>query len=110
MIDNHDNRVAVLTKQIVSDRMESPRHVAEALDELAGTSDHNNDGNTHFSADLAAALMAGPGAREAYFATLETKVRTYLARDASTDAEFRVSKDDDDAAEAQDLARMRNAA
>ena len=107
---DYDDRVAAITEQLVNERMESPRHVAEALDELAGTSDHNSDGNTHFAADLAAALMGGPGARESYFASLESKARTYLARDASTDAEFRVSKDDDDAAEARDMARMERAA
>ncbi len=94
-----DDRVAELTEQLVEERMESPRHVAEALDEIGGWSDHNSDGNTIFSADLAAALNGGQGARDAYFATLEQKVRDYLRRDASTDAEFRVSQQDADAAE-----------
>lgn len=110
MLDNYDNRVASLTEEIVNERIESPRRVAEALDELGGGSDHNSDGNTHFSADLAVALMGGPGAREAYFATLEQKVRTYLARDASTDAEFRVSQQIAEAEEMRAESRSRWAA
>ena len=105
-----DDRVAALTEQLVNERADSPRHVAEALDELGGWSDHNDDGNTIFSADLAAALMGGPGAREAYFATLDQKVRTYLARDASTDAEFRVSQQIAEAEEMRAESRMAVAA
>ena len=104
------DRVAELTEQLVDERAESPRHVAEALDELGGWSDHNDDGNTIFSADLAAALMGGPGAREAYFAELDQKVRTYLARDASTDAEFRVSQQIAEAEEMRAESRMGRAA
>lgn len=105
-----DDRVAAITEQLVNERMESPRHVAEALDELAGTSDHNSDGNTHFAADMALVLDSSDVAFEAhavaFFHKLRDQVRTYLARDASTDADFRVSKGDDDAAEARDTARM----
>lgn len=110
MVDNFDNRVAVLTEQLVDERMESPRHVAEALDELAGTSDHDSDGNTVFSANLARALMGTQDDEQAFFRQLIDQVRTYLSRDASTDAEFRIAKDDDDAAEARDMARSRWAA
>ena len=109
-VDNYDNRVASLTEEIVNERMESPRHVAEALDELAGTSDSNSDGNTHFAANLAAALMGGREDELQFWHRLDKQVREYLKREASTDAEFRVAKADDDAAEMRDTARSRWAA
>ena len=101
-----DDRVAAITEQLVNERMESPRHVAEALDELAGTSDHNSEGNTHFAANLAAALMGGREDELVFWHRLQQQVRDYLTREASTDAEFRVAKADDDAAEMRDTARM----
>ena len=105
-----DDRVAAITEQLVNERMESPRHVAEALDELAGTSDSNSDGNTHFAANLAAAMMGGREDELQFWHRLEQQVREYLEREASTDAEFRVAKADDDAAEMRDTARSRWAA
>jgi len=101
-----NDRVAAITEQLVNERMESPRHVAEALDELAGTSDHNSEGNTHFAANLAAALMGGREDELVFWHRLQQQVRDYLTREASTDAEFRVAKADDDAAEMRDTARM----
>lgn len=103
---DRDDRVAELTEQLVNERMASPRHVAEALDELSGTSDSNSDGNTHFAANLAAALIGGREDELQFWHRLEQQVREYLTREASTDAEFRVAKADDDAAEARDTARM----
>jgi len=106
-----NDRVAAITEQLVNERMESPRHVAEALDELAGTSDHNNsEGNTHFAANLAAALMGGREDELVFWHRLQQQVREYLARDASTDAAFRVAQEESEAAEAQDMARSRWAA
>lgn len=105
-----DDRVAAITEQLVNERMESPRHVAEALDELAGTSDHNSEGNTHFAANLAAALMGGREDELVFWHRLQQQVREYLARDASTDAAFRVAQEESEAAEAQDMARSRWAA
>lgn len=101
-----DDRVAAITDQLVNERMQSPRHVAEALDELSGTSDSNSDGNTHFAANLAAALMGGREDELQFWHRLQAQVREYLKREASTDAEFRVAKADDDAAEMRDTARM----
>ena len=101
-----DDRVAEITEQLVNERMESPRHVAEALDELSGTSDSNSDGNTHFAANLAAALMGGREDELVFWHRLQQQVREYLTRDASTDAADRIARADDDAAEARDMARM----
>jgi len=101
-----NDRVAAITEQLVNERMESPRHVAEALDELAGTSDHNSEGNTHFAANLAAALMGGREDELVFWHRLQQQVREYLTRDASTDAADRIARADDDAAEARDMARM----
>lgn len=107
-----DDRVAALTQKIVSERMDSPRHVAEAIDELAGTSDVNSDGNTHFAADMAAVLDATDAAFNAeairYFHRLRDKAREYLRREAESDAEFRIAQQDADADEAR--TEMRNAA
>ena len=100
-----NDRVAAITEQLVNERMESPRNVAEALDELAGTSDHNSEGNTHFAANLAAALMGGREDELVFWHRLDQQVREYLARDASTDAAFRVAQEESEAAEAQDMAR-----
>ena len=105
-----DDRVAAITEQLVNERMESPRHVAEALDELSGTSDSNSDGNTHFAANLAAALMGGREDELVFWHRLQQQVREYLSRDASTDAAFRVAQEESEAAEAQDMARSRWAA
>jgi len=105
-----NDRVAAITEQLVNERMESPRHVAEALDELAGTSDHNSEGNTHFAANLAAALMGGREDELQFWHRLDQQVREYLSRDASTDAAFRVAQEESEAAEAQDMARSRWAA
>lgn len=115
VIDNQsepdtDGRVAAITAQLVNERMESPRHVAEALDELAGTSDHNSEGNTHFAANLAAALRGGREDELVFWHRLDQQVREYLAREASTDAAFRVAQAEIEAAEAQDMARSRWAA
>jgi len=101
-----DDRVAAITEQLVNERMDSPRHVAEALDELSGTSDHNSEGNTHFAANLAAALMGGREDELVFWHKLDQQVREYLTRDASTDAADRIARADDDAAEARDMARM----
>lgn len=95
-----DDRVAELTEELVDERMASPRHVAEALDELSGTSDHNSDGNTQFAANLAAALIGGREDELQFWHRLEQQVREYLTREASTDAEFRVSQQ---IAEAEDM-------
>lgn len=109
-VDNYDNRVASLTEEIVNERMESPRHVAEALDELSGTSDHNDEGNTQFAASFAAALLGNDSDWMAYRERVMSMVRTDMQREASSDAAFRVSKDEDDAAEARDTASSRWAA
>ena len=104
-----DDRVAAITEQLVNERMDSPRHVAEALDELSGTSDHNSEGNTHFAANLAAALMGGREDELVFWHKLDQQVREYLTRDASTDAAFRVAQEESEAAEARDMALERAA-
>ena len=109
-----DDRVAELTEQLVDERMSDPVRVASEIDEIAGTSDHNADGNTHFAADMALVLDSSDVAFEAhavaFFQQLREKVRASMARDASTDAAAQVAKDDDDAAEMRDMYRARNAA
>ena len=109
-----DDRVAELTEQLVDERMNDPVRIAAEIDELAGTSDFNADGNTQFAADMALVLDSSDVAFEAhavaFFQQLREKVRVSMARDASTDAAAQVAKDDDDAAEMRDMYRARNAA
>ena len=109
-----DDRVAELTKQLVDERMNDPVRIAAEIDEIAGTSDHNSDGNTQFAADMALVLDSSDVAFEAhavaFFQQLREKVRASMERDASTDAAAQVAKDDDDAAEMRDMYRARNAA
>ena len=109
-----DDRVAELTEQLVDERMDDPVRVAAEIDELAGTSDYNSDGNTQFAAWMALVLDSSDVAFEAhavaFFQQLREKVRASMARDASTDAAAQVAKDDDDAAEMRDMYRARNAA
>ena len=109
-----DDRVAELTEQLVDERMNDPVRIAAEIDELAGTSDFNADGNTQFAADMALVLDSSDVAFEAhavaFFQQLREKVRASMARDASTDAAAQVAKDDDDAAEMRDMYRARNAA
>ena len=109
-----DDRVAELTEQLVDERMSDPVRVASEIDEIAGTSDHNADGNTQFAADMALVLDSSDVAFEAhavaFFQQLREKVRASMERDASTDAAAQVAKDDDDAAEMRDMYRARNAA
>ena len=109
-----DDRVAELTEQLVDERMNDPVRVAAEIDELAGTSDYNSDGNTQFAAWMALVLDSSDVAFEAhavaFFQQLREKVRASMARDASTDAAAQVAKDDDDAAEMRDMYRARNAA
>ena len=109
-----DDRVAELTEQLVDERMNDAVRVASEIDEIAGTSDHNSDGNTQFAADMALVLDSSDVAFEAhavaFFQQLREKVRASMERDASTDAAAQVAKDDDDAAEMRDMYRARNAA
>ena len=109
-----DDRVAELTEQLVDERMNDAVRIAAEIDEIAGTSDHNADGNTQFAADMALVLDSSDVAFEAhavaFFQQLREKVRVSMARDASTDAAAQVAKDDDDAAEMRDMYRARNAA
>ena len=109
-----DDRVAELTEQLVDERMDDPVRVAAEIDELAGTSDYNSDGNTQFAAWMALVLDSSDVAFEAhavaFFQQLREKVRASMERDASTDAAAQVAKDDDDAAEMRDMYRARNAA
>lgn len=109
-----DDRVAELTEQLVDERMNDPVRVASEIDEIAGTSDHNADGNTLFAADMALVLDSSDVAFEAhavaFFQQLREKVRASMERDVSTDAAAQVAKDDDDAAEMRDMYRARNAA
>ena len=109
-----DDRVAELTEQLVDERMDDPVRVAAEIDEIAGTSDQNADGNTQFAAEMALVLDSSDVAFEAhavaFFQQLREKVRASMARDASTDAAAQVAKDDDDAAEMRDMYRARNAA
>lgn len=103
-------RVDELTDKLIDQRIESPRLVGEAIDELSGTSDHNSDGNTHFAADLAAAVMGGEGKRAEFFAGLEQKIRDYLSRDASTDAADMVAREMASSHEMRDMQSQRWAA
>ena len=109
-----DDRVAELTEQLVDERMNDPVRIAAEIDELAGTSDFNSDGNTQFAADMALVLDSSDVAFEAhavaFFQQLREKVRASMERDASTDAAAEIAKDDDDAAEMRDMYRARNAA
>ena len=109
-----DDRVAELTEQLVDERMNDAVRIAAEIDEIAGTSDHNADGNTQFAADMALVLDSSDVAFEAhavaFFQQLREKVRSSMERDASTDAAAQVAKDDDDAAEMRDMCRARNAA
>ena len=111
---DRDDRVAELTEQLVDERMNDPVRIAAEIDELAGTSDYNSDGNTQFAAWMALVLDSSDVAFEAhavaFFQQLREKVRASMARDASTDAAAQVAKDDDDAAEMRDMYRARNAA
>lgn len=111
---DRDDRVADRTEALIDERMNDAVRIAAEIDEIVGASDHNRDGNTNIAADMALVLDSSDVAFDAhaiaFFHKLREQVRRSMHRDASTDAEFRVSKDDDDAAEAQDMARMRNAA
>jgi hypothetical protein len=78
----HDERAA----EIVDAWMTDPAKVAEALDELSGTSDLNSDGNTHFSADLAVMLDATGTDALQYVERLRRKLRDYFQRDAEVQA------------------------
>ena len=72
--------------EIVDAWMADPAKVAEALDDIGASSDTNSDGNTHFSADLAAMLAATGTDALQYVERLREQVRGYLRRDAETDA------------------------
>lgn len=87
--------------EIVDAWMADPVKVAAALDDLAGTSDLNSDGNSHFAADLAELLMSGGDNLTARVYRFEQKVRDYF-RD---DAEAKLQKWRDEGEEARDAAR-----
>ena len=95
------DRVAELTEQLVDERMNDAVRIAAEIDEIAGTSDHNADGNTQFAADMALVLDSSDVAFEAhavaFFQQLREKVRASMARDASTDAAAEVARFDGNA-------------
>ena len=93
-----DDRVAELTEQLVDERMNDPVRIAAEIDEIAGTSDHNADGNTQFAADMALVLDSSDVAFEAhavaFFHALRARVRESMRRDAETDAAAEIARED----------------
>ncbi len=98
---DYDDTADIAAEEIIDGWMADPVKVAAALDEIAGTSDLNSDGNSHFAADLAELLSAGPDYRGEHIYRLERKVRDYF-RD---DAEAELQKWRDEGEEARDAAR-----
>lgn len=75
----------------INELLQDPRKLAEEIDELAGTSGHNAEGNTHFAADMAAVLVASDAAFEAeairYFHRLQARLRDVIQRQVDEAAE-----------------------
>lgn len=92
-------RLDEMVDALLDERMADPARVASELDELAGTSDHNSDGNTMFSADIAAVLLASADAFDGeairYMHKLRDQVRESMRRDAETDAWAEIARQDE---------------
>lgn len=81
-----DEWIAERAEAIVDERVCDPNKVAEALDDMAGSSDYGNHGNTLFSEMVARIVLADSGNEGAACSSLWLAVREYLLRDAETDA------------------------
>ena len=96
-----------LTDKLVKERLDDAKAVACAIDEIAGGSDHNDEGNTQFAADLARVLTCSDAAFEAeavqFFARLRIKVREELRPDAETDAAAEIARFEGEGDEARDF-------
>lgn len=103
-----------LTDKLVAERLDDAKAVACAIDEIAGGSDHNDEGNTLFAADLARVLTCSDAAFEAeavqFFARLRIKVREELRPDAETDAAAEIARWEAENAEMHDFYRTRGRA
>lgn len=98
----------------VNEMMQSPRHLAAEVDEIAGTSDINGEGNTHFAADLAAVLASSEEAFDAeairYFHRLRDRIRDRLQREADEEAEAEADRLREEAEEMRSFYADREAA
>lgn len=83
------------TDELIDKWMADPVKVASALDELSGTSDRNVDGNTHFSASLAAAFVLSGKHWQDYADDLYHSLKGYFKRDASTEAAHQIHMEAD---------------
>ncbi len=72
--------------EIVDGWMADPVKVAEALDDMAGTSDLNASGNSEFGAAIAELLACTGDEVLVHAERLREQVRTYFQRDAQTQA------------------------
>ena len=103
--------LAERTDALVEERLDDAKAVAAAIDEIAGTSDHNDEGNTLFAAELARVLTCSDAAFEAeavqFFAQLRIKVRDELRPDAETDAAAEIARFEGEGEEMRDLYRNR---
>lgn len=88
-----------MVESLLDERMADPARVASELDEMAGTSDHTNDGNTMFSAGIAAVMLASAAAFDGeairYMHKLRDRVRESMRRDAETDAHAELARQDE---------------
>lgn len=88
--------------ELLAQRMDDPKLVAEAIDEIAGTSDHNNDGNTLFAASLATAILADDAS---VLESLRVQVRAYLTQAAETDVELEIARRQEESDEMREFYR-----
>ena len=95
---DRDDRVAERTELLIDARMDDAVRIAAEIDEIVGTSDHNTDGNTEIAADMALVLDSSDVAFEAhavaFFHKLRARVRESMRRDAETDAEAEIARED----------------
>ena len=95
---DRDDRVAERTELLIDARIDDAVRIAAEIDEIVGTSDHNTDGNTEIAADMALVLDSSDVAFEAhavaFFRKLRARVRESMRRDAETDAEAEIARED----------------
>ena len=93
----------------VNEQMQDPRRLAEEIDELAGTSDHNAEGNTLFAADMASVLASSESAFDAqavrYFHRLRDRVRNAIQHQADEESEAAAEREWEEGEEARAFAR-----
>ena len=108
-----DDAYAAAVESKLDTMMEESSEVAEALDDIIGSSDVGSDGCTMFAGDLTSVLMASDAAFEAdairYFRDLRDRVREQMRDRAESlvNAEIEQSKDaaEEAAYEAREEAR-----